>query len=199
MCFLQIAEREDWPFLQKETDMEYSDVYKGRENEIVALFRDTFTASEGAEEGAVIGKLVTEFFATTREGDIWVFTAWEDGALAGAIIFSRLRYDQDDRSVFILAPVAVKTILQGRGIGQRLLTYGLNEIRKHGIDVAMTYGDPNYYTKVGFVPITEDQARAPLRLSFPHGWMAQSLTDRPLDPLKGPSHCVDALNSPDYW
>jgi putative acetyltransferase len=179
--------------------MEYSDLYRGQENEIVDLFRDTFTASEGASEGALIGKLVTDLFATTPEGDFFVFTAREDGALAGAILFSRMRYEQDDRSVFILGPVAVRTRLQGTGIGQSLLTYGLTDIRKRGVDVAMTYGDPNYYTKVGFVPITEDQARAPVRLSFPHGWLAQSLTQRPLDPLKGPSRCVEALNSPDYW
>lgn len=179
--------------------MVYSDVYRGQEDGIVALVTDTFTASEGADEGALIGKLVTELFATTPEDDLFVFTAVDEGMLVGAIIFSRLIYAQDDRKVFIMGPVAVKPHRQGQGVGQKLIGHGLRELRKRGIDVAMTYGDPNYYAKVGFAPITEEQARAPVRLSFPHGWLAQTLSERPLEPLKGPSRCVEALNSPDYW
>ena len=67
------------------------------------------------------------------------------------------------------------------------------------MDVAVTYGDPAFYGKVGFAPITEDQVRPPCTLSFPHGWLGQSLTGRPLAPLKGPSRCVAALDKPEYW
>lgn len=117
----------------------------------------------------------------------------------GGIVFSRLTYEQDERTVFVLAPVAVATDEQGKGIGQRLLTHGLAALRNAGVDIVMTYGDPNYYAKVGFVPISEADAQAPFRLKQPEGWQGQSLTNRALAPLKGPSRCVEALNDPVFW
>jgi predicted N-acetyltransferase YhbS len=179
--------------------MNFSSEYMGVDEEILDLFTSAFTASEGAAEGRLIGTLVRNFFATTPEKDLFVFTAWEDGSLVGGIVFSRLTYPEDDREVFVLAPVSVATDRQKEGIGQKLLTHGLNELRKRGVNVAVTYGDPGYYSKVGFMPITETEARPPRSLSHPHGWLAQSLTDPTLDPLRGPSHCVDALDRPEYW
>lgn len=179
--------------------MEVSTRSEGRENEIVDLFSATFTASEGAEEGTLIGNLVRDLLSITARRDLFVFVAEEAGEMVGAIVFSRLTFEQDDRSVFVLAPVAVATGRQGEGIGQKLLTHGLEALRKAGIDIAMTYGDPNYYSKVGFAPITEDFAPAPFKLKYPEGWLGQSLTDRKMTLLKGPSHCVEALNDPAFW
>ncbi|MEX0318977.1 MAG: GNAT family N-acetyltransferase [Ruegeria sp.] len=179
--------------------MDYASTYKDRTDEIIDLFTSTFTASEGAEEGRLIGQLVTDMFATANDTDMFVFSALHDGAIVGAILFTRLTYPQDDRNVFLLSPVAVATHQQGKGIGQKLLRHGLNSLRQQGVDAALTYGDINFYSKVGFNQITEVDAQAPLPLQYPQGWLGQSLTDRPLDPLKGPSRCVDALNSPDYW
>ena len=166
---------------------------------IIALFTATFTASEGAEEGALIGKLVDEMFRTAEAGDLHVFSALEGETLAGCIVFSRLTFEEDDRTVFILAPVAVETGRQGKGVGRALLTYGLGEVRKRGVDVAVTYGDPAFYGKVGFVPVTAEEVPPPRALNHPEGWLAQSLADRPLAPLKGRSRCVAALDHPEYW
>ncbi|MDW4548930.1 N-acetyltransferase [Defluviimonas sp. D31] len=179
--------------------MDFTSDYKDRTDEIIALFAATFSASEGPDEGRLIGELVAKLIAKTPDDDLFVFSALDDGALAGCILFTRLTYAEDGRTVFLLAPVAVETGRQGRGIGQSLLSYGLDALRRRGVDVAVTYGDPRYYARVGFLPITEDQARAPLRLSQPEGWLAQSLTARPLDPLKGPSRCVAAFDNPAYW
>jgi predicted N-acetyltransferase YhbS len=179
--------------------MEFSTGLKGREAAIVDLFTATFTASEGAEEGALIGRLVRNLLGGTAEQDRFVFTAEEDSAIIGCIVFSRLTYAQDERTVFVLAPVAVATDHQGKGVGQRLVNHGLAALRNAGVDIAMTYGDPNYYAKVGFLPISEADAQAPFPLSQPEGWLAQSLTDRALAPLKGPSRCVEALNAPVFW
>jgi predicted N-acetyltransferase YhbS len=179
--------------------MEFSTAPKGREEEIIRLFNATFAASEGMEEGALIGDLVRNLLAGTAEKDLFVFTAEEGGNMIGGIVFSRLAYDQDDRTVFVLAPVAVATDRQGKGIGQRLLTHGLAALRSVGVDIVMTYGDPNFYAKVGFIPISEADAQAPYPLNHPEGWLGQSLTDREMAPLKGPSRCVEALNDPVFW
>jgi predicted N-acetyltransferase YhbS len=179
--------------------MEFLAEHTGREAEIIDLFTATFTASEGEEEGALIGKLVRDLLGGTAGRDLFVFTAEEDGAIIGGIVVSRLTYEQDERTVFVLAPVAVAPERQGRGIGQRLLTHGLAALRSAGVDIAVTYGDPRYYSKVGFLPISEADARAPFPLSRPEGWLGQSLTERAMAPLKGPSRCVEALNDPVFW
>jgi predicted N-acetyltransferase YhbS len=179
--------------------MEFLTGHKGREAEIIDLVTATFTASEGEEEGTLIGELVRNLLSGTVAKDLFVFTAEEGGAIVGGIVFSRLTYEQDERTVFVLAPVAVATDHQGKGIGQGLLSHGLAALRRAGVDIVMTYGDPSYYAKVGFMPISEAEAQAPFRLSHPEGWLAQSLTDRTMVPLKGPSRCVDALNDPVFW
>ena len=179
--------------------MEFSTGFKGREQEIIDLFSATFAASEGAEEGALIGGLVRNLLGGTAEEDLFVLTADEAGAIVGGVIISRLTYEQDGRTVFVLAPVAVATDQQGKGVGQRLLNHALAALRDAGVDIAVIYGDPNYYSKVGFTPITEAFAQAPFALNRPEGWLGQSLTDRKMTPLKGPSRCVAALNDPVFW
>jgi len=179
--------------------MEFLTGHKGRDAEIIDLFTATFTASEGEEEGALIGALVHNLLSGTAAKDLFVFSAEEGGTIVGGIVFSRLTYEQDERTVFVLAPVAVATDQQGKGIGQRLLSHGLAALRSAGVDIVMTYGDPSYYAKVGFTPISETDAQAPFRLSHPEGWLSQSLTNRVMAPLKGPSRCVAALNDPVFW
>lgn len=173
--------------------------HTGRAAEIVDLFTATFTASAGAEEGALIGALVRNLLAGLAEQDRFVFIAEQDGRIIGAIIFSRLTYEQDERTVFVLGPVAVIPDQQGKGVGQRLLTHGLATLASAGVAIAVTYGDPSYYGKVGFMPISEADAPAPFPLNHPEGWLAQPLTGRPITPLKGPCHCVEPLNDPVFW
>lgn len=179
--------------------MDFDDATAAEAGEVAALFRDTFTASEGAEEGALIGALAHRLITETPEPDVHAFVARQDGALLGAIVFSRMSYPEDSRSVFVLAPVAVATERQGRGVGQALLRHGLDALRDRGVQVVLTYGDPAYYGRVGFRPVTTGVAAAPFELSQPEGWLGQSLDGAALAPLKGPSACVAALDDPAFW
>jgi predicted N-acetyltransferase YhbS len=167
--------------------------------QIIDLFARTFTQSEGPEEGALIQELVTDLLATTPEDDIRVFITGEDGALCAAAVFTRLSYAADPRTVFILSPMAVAPEHQRKGLGQALLGHALTVLKNEGVDIAVTYGDPNYYEQVGFHPVAEDLVPAPLPLAHPEGWIAQSLTDAPLTSLDGPARCVSALNRPQIW
>ncbi|HKL68944.1 N-acetyltransferase [Salibaculum sp.] len=179
--------------------MQHSSDFKPQAEAIARLFEATFSASEGPDEGALIGKLARDLLSDTSDSDLHVFTTWDGSTLAGAIIFSRLHVPDDHRGVFLLAPVAVAPDQQGQGVGQSLLQYGLSEMRRVGADVAVTYGDPAYYGKVGFQPVTTETVPAPRPLQMPEGWLAQSLTDAPLHPIKGPAHCVPAIDDPAYW
>lgn len=179
--------------------MQYSRGASGRERQIIDLFIAAFTASDCAEEGALIGDYVRHLLHGTSERDLCVFTAEDAGEIVGSVTFSRLIYDQDDRIVFILSPLAVATEHQGKGVGQKLVNHGLRALRAAHVDVAVTYGDPGYYSRVGFSQITEAFAAAPFALTHPEGWLAQSLTGKELAPLKGSSRCVEALSNPVLW
>ncbi|MBN2759068.1 MAG: N-acetyltransferase [Rhodobacteraceae bacterium] len=166
---------------------------------IVDLFRATFTASEGADEGAVIGEFVTALLSTTPPEDISVFSAIAGGTVQACAIFTRLRFAEDTRTAFILSPMAVATAQQGKGLGQKLLRDAFEQLRDAGVDIALTYGDVNFYGRVGFRQINESMAQAPLPLSHPEGWLARSLTEAELTPLKGASTCVSASDDPALW
>ena len=179
--------------------MHYAEDHAPDADKITTLFTTTFTASESVTEGTLIGTLVDQLLRDRQSDGTRVFTATDDDSLVGAVLFSPLRYADDPRTVHLLSPMAVATTRHGEGIGQALITHALNVLREAGTDVAITYGSPVYYGKTGFLPITEDIAAAPLPLSFPHGWIAQSLTSEPLTPLQGQPTCVAALNTPDVW
>lgn len=179
--------------------MRFTGDIAGQTDAITALFEASFAASEGPEEGALVSVLARRLIETTEPDDLFGFVALDRDTLAGCILFSRLRFEGGARNVFLLAPVAVEVSRQGRGIGQGLLHHGLSEIAQRGVEVALTYGNPAYYAKVGFHPISQAEIPPPQPLSHPEGWLGQSLTSHPLEPMKGPSHCAPALNDPVYW
>lgn len=167
--------------------------------EVVELHRNAFAASEGAAEGDTIAGLAANLLGMEPADHVVSCSAADEAGLAGNIIFSRLFFEADARCVFVLGPVAVETSRQKRGVGQALLRWGLDEIRRRGAEVAVTYGDPAYYLRAGFEQIGTDIVPPPQRLQWPDGWMAQSLTDSPIAPFAGPCRCVPAFDRPQYW
>lgn len=179
--------------------MDYSAEYDAIVPAISGLFAATFTASEGPEEGALIGGLARRLMEETPSEDLRVFTAWNAGELHGAIIFSRLTFQGDNRTVFVLGPVAVATEHQGQKIGQRLIVHGLKRLEQEAVDLALTYGDPSFYERVGFSAITEANVPAPFPLQYPEGWLGQFLGNVQERPFKGRPRCVPAFDDPVFW
>ena len=167
-------------------------------DKIRSLFESTFTESDGPEEAMLIGKLVQELMATAAPQELFGFVTCDEAQLVGCIFLTPMTFDVGV-SAFLLAPVAVKTEFQGRGIGQQLIRHGLSQMQKQGVELVITYGDPNYYSKVGFVPITESFAKAPYPLSQPQGWQCLVLSGDELPTALGNGHCVSAFNNPAYW
>jgi putative acetyltransferase len=172
---------------------------KAYESELVDLFASTFTDSEGAAEGEVIGSLVKGLLADTPTHDMHMIATDSGGQLIAACAFTRLRFQNNARTVFLLSPMAVSSNHQRQGVGQKLISYGFTHLRACGVDVVLTYGDPSFYGKVGFQSIRQEDVPAPFKLQHPEGWLGLSLTTEPLSPLNGPSICVDALNHPMFW
>jgi len=167
-------------------------------DEIEQLFIKTFSDSEGQSEGKVIGNLVRDFMDSTDPNDLYCFIGTENEQIIGSIFFSRLTFESAINA-FILAPVAIHTDHQGKGAGQKLINFGLNALKESGTELALTYGDPNFYSKVGFSVITEKLVPAPLKLEYPEGWLAQSLVSDEIEPIAGKSYCVEELNKPELW
>lgn len=178
--------------------MEYRGHRASDAEAIERLVVAAFSASEGEEEGRQIGHLVRDLIAGTGDRDLYGFVAVDREAVAGAIFCSRLTFERDVE-VFLLSPVAVHPDWQGVGIGQALITHGLRTLKDRGVQVVTTYGDPAFYGKVGFRPLSEEVIAAPVALSQPEGWLGRSLTEEAIEPIPGRCSCVEALNDPAYW
>jgi predicted N-acetyltransferase YhbS len=166
--------------------------------EIQSLFESVFRESEGEAEGAVIGKLAKDLLEKTDKNDLFVFVASRDEEINGAIIITRMPSEKENE-VFLLAPVAVKTESHGQGIGQSLINFGIKELKENGSKLLVTYGDPAFYSKVGFNPVKEKKIEPPFPLSQPEGWLAQDLNGKHITTSIGKCSCVPAFDKPKYW
>lgn len=178
--------------------MNFSTYNPNNIEEIKQLFTRVFSDSEGQSEGLVIGNLVDDLLTSTDKNDLYCFVASENEQIIGSIIFSKLTFEIE-MNAFLLSPVAIDTSQQRKGTGQKLINFGLDALKENGVELALTYGDPRYYSKIGFNPITENVVKAPLPLSQPEGWLGQSLVGDEIEPIAGNSQCVDAMNRPEIW
>jgi putative acetyltransferase len=180
------------------TSMDFRKIGRDRSREVTDLFRACFTASEGADEGEGIAALAQALAGNVDEDSVFCFGAFEGEAIVGAIFFTRLVYEAPLRA-YMLSPVAVETSRQGNGIGKSLIAFGLDVMRARAAQVAVTYGDPDFYQKLGFLALSEDRLKAPMKLSMPFGWLGQSLTEATIPFLGDRPACVEAFNDPKYW
>jgi predicted N-acetyltransferase YhbS len=178
--------------------MEFRSIGRDHSREVTDLFRSCFTSSEGAEEGDAIAALAEVLASAIDDESIFCFAAFESEAMVGAIFFTRLTFESPAQ-VYMLSPVAVLTRRQRQGIGKKLIAFGLSGMQARGAQVAVTYGDPEFYGKLGFRPLPEESLQAPMKLSMPFGWLGQSLTEAPIPTLGDRPKCVGAFNDPQYW
>ena len=178
--------------------MEFSVFNYSNLQQTVDLFEEVFTASAGEEEGRLLKELVTKLVEETPQNDLLGFCARKSDHLVGAIFFSRLTLPTQTLG-FMLSPVAIATECQGKGIGQKLIRYGLDQLKANGIELLVTYGDPAFYSKTGFKQVSTELIEPPYTLSQPIGWLAQMFNDRDIEPSHGKLGCVEAFNNPDYW
>ena len=178
--------------------MKYQTLDKSKQKEVTELFTSVFTSSEGEKEGVLIGNLSSELALSIDNEETISFGVYENESLIGCIFLTRLKFTSPVQA-YMLAPVAVSTKFQGKGIGQALINYGLNELKKRSVSIAVTYGDPSFYSKVGFHTLSENEIQAPLPLSMPFGWLGQSLTEEPIPTISERPVCVKEFNDPVYW
>lgn len=178
--------------------MNHKKLEKSYQVDLVKLFTDVFTRSEGVKEGKALGEIVSKLSAAIDDDQVLCFASFDNSTLVGAIFLSSLQFNEDVK-VYMLSPVAVMTQLQGKGVGQSLINHGLEQLRMRGVRTVVTYGDPAFYSKVGFTPLSEAVIQAPHPLSMEHGWLGQSLNGGAVEAIKGRPHCVDPFNDLRYW
>ena len=166
--------------------------------EVITLFNDVFSASEGESEGSIIGNLVSNLVTKTKKDDLIGCVVRDGESIIGCIFFSRFIVP-NGQCAFILSPVAISTGVQGSGIGQQLIHYGLDHLKSLRVDLVFTYGDPAFYSKTNFNQISENLIKAPFKLSQPAGWLAQSLDGKAVPAMQGATKCVEALSHQKYW
>lgn len=178
--------------------MEFSVFNPGQSQEIIDLFTAVFSDSDGKSEGLLIGNLAFELIETTDSHELFGFVAKAKENIVGCIFFSRITFESGINA-YILAPVAIDTNYQGKGVGQKLITFRINFLKDKNVDLVFTYGDPDFYSKVGFRHISEECVKAPLKLTYPEGWLGQSLIGESIEPISGKSYCVNVLKKQKYW
>ena len=112
------------------------------------------------------------------------FVAELDGQVVGHILFSDIHIVSDGDSVdaLALAPMAVVSEHQRKGIGSDLVRTGLEQCRQDGHRIVIVLGHPNYYPRFGFSP----ELAAPLQSQYAgEAFMALELMPGALDGVSG--------------
>ena len=127
-------------------------------------------------EGVVIASLVAEV----------------EKRVVAHICFSRMSIETTSGRVaaVALAPMAVLPEQQRRGIGGKLIKYGLHFLSRLGERAVIVVGHPDYYPRFGF---STDKARFLVSPFPPEAFMALELTTGALDGVRGKVRYPDAF------
>ena len=116
------------------------------------LVEAVFTASEGAESGELVRRLVEEIRSKRFYEPRLELVMVEDGEVIGYCAFSRFHLNgKYEKELLLLSPVAVKTELQRQHISRDLIEYGFEKARELGYRAVIVEGNPRNYRNRGFV------------------------------------------------
>ncbi|MEM7392319.1 MAG: N-acetyltransferase [Verrucomicrobiota bacterium] len=154
-------------------------------------------AFDGAEN-ELVARLASELLTTTSSPETITLVAEADDSLLGFVSFSPVRLNHELLG-YILAPLAVKSDGQRKGIGTKLVESGLHRLKQQNIRILFVYGDPRYYSRFGFAVTSADRYTPPYPLQYPAGWQAIEFTGDASDDSGGVIECVPALHKPELW
>ncbi len=112
-----------------------------------------FTASESAEEGALVRRLVEEIRSKRFYlPELDLVAVDENDQLLGHCMFSRFHLDGNyENELLLLSPVAVKTQYQRQHISREMIEYGFEKAKAMGYKAVIVEGNPMNYRSRGFV------------------------------------------------
>ena len=131
---------------------------------------------EAADDAAAVRAVNDDAFGSPLEGGIvdalrvacddrLSLVAEQDGNIVGHILFTPVEVAGPAGTLrgYGLAPMAVRTAWQRRGIGSALVAEGLERLRAHGAPFVVVLGHPEYYPRFGF----DRASRYGLRCQWP--------------------------------
>jgi putative acetyltransferase len=135
----------------------------------------TSVREERPSDHAAVREILVEAFGQPQEADLVAalrgsaafipslsLVAEADGALVGQILFTRLHVrGAARRPGLALAPMAVRTAFQKRGVGAALVREGLALARAQGEPFCVVLGHAKYYPRFGFERSSKWGIRAP--------------------------------------
>lgn len=92
------------------------------------------------------------------------FVALVNGQLVGNIMYSMGYVEAADgkrHDLLLFGPLSVLPEYQRKGVGTALMRHSAEAARKLGYKVVMIYGDPDYYSRVGFRAASDFGIMAP--------------------------------------
>ena len=155
--------------------------------------------SFGNEEGPVIERLALEILNFKSDNPIYSFVIENSESIIGHIIFSPVTIGGCEKTkAYILAPLAISSAHQKKGLGTKLISHGISKLKAQGIEVVFVFGDPNFYGRSGFK--TESNIATPFKITYPpEAWMTRELTSGVLSNTSGIAKCIPPLMLKEYW
>ena len=126
--------------------------------------RSLVTAAFGqAQEASLIAELRSFPGALSLVAD-------QAGSLLGQILFTPLEIKGPGAALaaVALAPVAVRPLSQGQGVGSELIQAGLRHCQAAGFELCVVIGHADYYPRFGFVPAIPLGLRNPFGVEDEH-------------------------------
>lgn len=140
------------------------------------------------DHGDVVANLVDELREAVTRGEGLALVAEEGDGVVGQVMFTSSLLDAPRQlvSVQVLSPVGVLPDSQKRGVGTALIRRGLELLVERATPVVFVEGPPQFYSRFGFEPGTEQSFRKPslripdaafqaLRLPTYEPWMTGTL------------------------
>lgn len=166
---------------------------------ILAVHSDAF----GSEEGPAIAELVDELLDDATARPIYSLVSEAHGRLIGHVLFTAVAIERDatQSKHQLLAPLAVVTEQQSRGIGDRMVREGLQLLSDAGVGLVFVLGYPDYYSRFGFKPAGVRGFKAPYPIPDEHAeaWMVHELKPGAVDSHEGTIKCCNALDDRQHW
>jgi putative acetyltransferase len=121
-----------------------------------------------------------------NRGILLSLVAIGDDGLVGGVVFSPviLEPTMDNLKLAGLAPLAVLPAYQGQGIGSGLVQVGLKQCREMGVDAVFVIGEPEFYTRFGFVPASDFHIRCEFSVPQTY-WLVKELEPQALSDISG--------------
>lgn len=164
---------------------------------------DIHRAAFDVAEGETIARLVAEMLADRTAMPLCSLVAEGDGVLMGHVLFTAVHVVEGGKAFpgQILAPLAVRPEVQGRGIGGSLIREGLQILGAKGVGLVFVLGHPSYYPRFGFEPAGPHGLEAPHPIAgeAAEAWMVLELQPGQIGRIRGEVRCCKALNHPQHW